>query len=162
MESQDTPIDISRVDTVVLDARPLSQIVHPREFEDITEWFDRVIAAGYRVVIPEVVDYEVRRGLLRIPARKQLAQLDALGEALYFSPLSRSVMQDAAHVWAKARNRGQPFTSDERLDGDAILIAQTRALGDLDHIGVITENVQHLSPFVPAVRWDDFEVDERS
>jgi predicted nucleic acid-binding protein len=119
-----------------------------------------VIKAGDRVVIPEVVDYEVRRGLLRIPARKQLTQLDALGEALYFSSLSRSVMKDASHVWADARNRGQPFTSDERLDGDAILIAQTRALGDLGRIGVITENVQPPSPFVPAVRWHDFEVDD--
>lgn len=161
MESQDMPIEISRVDTVVLDARPLSQIVHPRKFEDITDWFGRVIEAGYRIVIPEVVDYEVRRGLLRIPARKQLDQLDALGEALYFAPLSRSVMQDAAHVWAEARNRGRPFTSDDRLDGDAILIAQTRALGDLDRIGVITENVQHLSPFVPAVQWEDFEIGEQ-
>lgn len=161
MEPQAPSIDSSQVSTVVLDARPLSQIIHPRQFEEITEWFGRIVEAGYRVVIPEVVDYEVRRGLLRIPARKQLAQLDALGEALYFAPLSRPVMQDAAHVWAEARNRGQPFTSEDRLDGDAILIAQTRALGRLDQIGVITENIQHLSPFVPAVRWEDFDAEEQ-
>jgi hypothetical protein len=68
-------------------------------------------------------------------------------------------MKDAAHVWAEARNRGQPFPSNERRDGDAILIAQTRALGLLDQIGVITENVQRLSPFVPAVRWKNFEIE---
>jgi hypothetical protein len=69
-------------------------------------------------------------------------------------------MQDAAHVWAKARNAGRPFTSDDRLDGDAILIAQVRALGALDQIAVITENTQHLAPFVSAVRWQDFEIED--
>jgi hypothetical protein len=86
MKSKDTPIDSSRVDTVVLDARPLFQIVHPREFEDIMDWFGRGIEAGYRVVIPEVVDYEVRRGLLRVPARKQLTQLDDPGKPSTFLP----------------------------------------------------------------------------
>jgi len=55
---------------------------------------------------------------------------------------------------------GRPFTSDDRLDGDAILIAQTRALGSLEQIAVITENVQHLAPFVPAVRWQNFEIED--
>ena len=123
-------VDAARVNTIVLDARPLSQIIHPRAFEEITAWFDRAVDRGYRVVIPEIVDYEVRRGLLRISARKQLEELNALVEAFYLTPLSRSTMQDAAHVWARARNLGRPFTSDDRLDGDAILIAQVRALGD--------------------------------
>ena len=160
MEAPTPSVDVSLASTVVLDARPLSKIVHPRKFEDITKWLGRVVEAGYRVAIPEVVDYEVRRGLLRIPARKQLEELDALGDAFYLVPLSRSIMQDAAHVWAKARNAGRPFTSDDRLDGDAILIAQVRALGALDQIAVITENTQHLAPFVPAVRWQDFEIED--
>ncbi len=145
-------------ETVVLDARPLSQIVHPRKFKDITEWLDRVAAAGHPVVIPEVVDYEVRRGLLRIPAPRQLEKLDRLVGRVYFDPITRPVMHDAAYIWAKARNMGRPFTSDERLDADAILIAQVRALGDPETLAVITENVKHLEPFVPAMPWQDFEV----
>lgn len=145
--------------TLVLDARPLSQIAHPRKFKHITAWFERVVNAGYRVVIPEVIDYEVRRGLLRIPATRQIARLDAMIEDFHFDPITRPIMQDVAHVWAEARNRGTPFTGDDRLDGDAILIAQVRALGDLKQVAVITENVGHLRPFVPAVRWQDFAVD---
>jgi predicted nucleic acid-binding protein len=144
--------------TVVLGARPLSQIAHSRKFDDITTWFDRVVEAGYRVVIPEVVDYEVRRGLLRIPARRQIQRLDDLVEDAHFDPITRPIMQDAAHVWADARNRGTPFTADDRLDGDAILIAQVRALGDPAALTVITENVAHLRPFVPAMRWQEFDV----
>jgi predicted nucleic acid-binding protein len=146
--------------TVVLDARPLSQIAHPRKFEGITDWFARVVEARHGVVIPEVVDYEVRRGLLRIPATRQLERLDDFAEDFHFDPITRPIMQDAAHVWADARNRGIPFTADDRLDSDAILIAQVRALGDLDALAVITENEDHLEPFVPAMRWQAFHVNE--
>jgi len=146
--------------SLVLDTRPVSQLAHPRKFDDISGWFDRVVEAGYRVVIPEVVDYEVRRGLLRIPAPRQLQRLDDLIEDAHFDPITRPIMQDAAHVWADARNRGIPFTADDRLDDDAILIAQTRALGDLDALAVITENEDHLEPFVPAMRWQAFHVNE--
>ena len=145
-------------ETIVLDARPLSQIVHPRKFESVTAWFDRAVEAGYRVVVPEVVDYEVRRGLLRIPASRQLGRLDELIEGLYFDPITRPIMHDAAHIWAEARNRGEAFTADDRLDADAILIAHVRALGDLRAVTVITENLRHLEPFVPAARWQDVGV----
>ncbi len=144
--------------TVVLDARPLSQIVHPRKFDPITRWLGEVVDAGCRVVIPEVIDYEVRRGLLRIPARRQIERLDRLIRGVHFDPITRPIMRDAAHVWAEARNMGTSFTADDRLDGDALLIAHVRALGDLRSVTVITENVRHLRPFVPAVRWQAFHV----
>lgn len=144
------------INTIVLDARPLSQIVHPRKFDAITEWFGEIVSAGYRIVIPEIIDYEVRRGLLRIPASRQLERLDRLIDGAHFDPITRTIMQDAAHIWADARNRGRPFTSDKRLDADAILIAHVRALGDPQQVTVITKNIKHLKPFVPAVWWDNF------
>lgn len=98
------PVDLERVETIVLDTRPLSQIVHPRRFEQITAWFDRVVAAGYRVVVTGIVDYEVRRGLLRIPARRQLRELDIIKANALYKPITDDVMQDAAHIWADARN----------------------------------------------------------
>ncbi len=142
--------------TVVLDARPLSQIVHPRKYRKITEWSKDVVASGRRVVIPEIVDYEVRRGLLRIPARRQLEQLDRIKQTLYYDPLTTELMMAAAQVWADARNMGRPFTSDDRLDGDAILVAQAQALGDRRSVTVITENEKHLKPFVTTSHWQDF------
>lgn len=154
-------IDFERVATVVLDAGPLSKIAHPRKFEEITAWLDRVMEAGYRVVIAGITDYEVRRGLLRIPARRQLRELDTLKSTTLYVPITDAAMQAAAHVWADARNRGTPFTSADRLDGDAILIAQVRALGDPARLVVVTENERHLAPFVPAVRWEAFEITDR-
>lgn len=145
-------------ETLVLDARPVSQIVHPSKFRDIKTWFKNALESGCRAVLPEVIDYEVRRGLLRIPAPAQLERLDFLGEGVHFDPITRPIMHDAAHIWAKARNMGKPFTSDDRLDGDAILNAQVHALGDPETVVVITDNVAHLEPFVPAMRWQDFEV----
>ncbi len=141
---------------VVLDARPLSQIAHPRKYKPISDWLKDVAASGRRVVIPEIVDYEVRRGLLRIPARRQIHELDAIKKRLYYFPLSTELMMSAAQVWADARRMGKPFTSDDRLDGDAILIAQAQAWGDPRRVTVITENLKHLAPFVNAIRWQDF------
>ena len=71
-------------------------------------------------------------------------------------------MQTAARVWAEARRAGRPFTSDDRLDGDAILVAQVGALGDPSRLVVVTENERHLAPFVPAVRWQAFEIVHRA
>jgi predicted nucleic acid-binding protein len=83
-----------------------------------------------------------------------------MGIVFLVDPITRPIMRDAAHIWAAARKMGKPFTSDKRLDGDAILIAQVRALGNLERLTVITENVKHLEPFIPAVRWQDFEIVE--
>lgn len=150
------PVDFERVDRVVLDAGPLSKIAHPRRFDRITAWFERVVMAGYQVVIAGITDYEVRRGLLRIPAHRQLRELDILKQDALYVPITDAAMQTAARVWAEARRAGRPFTSDDRLDGDAILVAQVRALGDLSGVVVVTENVRHLAPFVPAVHWEGF------
>lgn len=156
------PVDFEQVERVVLDAGPLSKIAHPRKFEDITAWFERVVLTGYRVVVLGVTDYEVRRGLLRIPARRQLRELDIIKQDALYVPITDAAMQAAAHVWAEARRAGRPFTSDDRLDGDAILVAQVRALGDVAKSVVVTENEKHLAPFVPAVRWEAFEITHRS
>lgn len=142
--------------TIVLDARALSQIAHPRKHTDISEWFLDVAASGRRIVLPEIVDYEVRRGLLRIPAPRQIEELDALKESLYYFPLTTELMLNAAQIWADARRSGRPFTADDRLDGDAILIAQVHALGDRRSVTLITNNRQHFAHYVEAMWWPEF------
>ena len=57
---------------VVLDARPLSQICHPRKWEYISNWYKQIVASGRRVVIAEITDYETRRGLLKEKATRQI------------------------------------------------------------------------------------------
>lgn len=118
-------------------------------------WLDAILRSSRQVVIPEIADYEVRRSLLRAGSTRQLAMLDALAETLLYSPITTDVMRSAAQVWADVRRSGKPFAADDRLDGDAVLVAQVRALGPLDRLAVVTENRRHLEAYVPAYDWTD-------
>ena len=140
--------------TVVLDARPLSQICHPRKWEEISDWFLKVIASGHRIVIPEITDYEVRRLLVKRGATRQLEELDGNVDDFYYAPLSTELMREAAQIWAEAENSGHRFGHPKTLNADAILVAQTQAMGE--DVTVITKNVRPLAPFVEAVWWTDF------
>lgn len=53
---------------VILDSGPLGLLSNPVAgglAEVAWEWAQAVVAAGYRLVVPEIADYEVRRELLR-------------------------------------------------------------------------------------------------
>jgi predicted nucleic acid-binding protein len=109
------------------------------------------------VYLPEIVDYEVRRGLLHVALRsgrsttRSLLRLDRLTESLDYLPLDTATMRRAAGLWAEVRAVGRPTAASEALDGDAILAAQAIAVGG----SVVTDNVRHLERFVRAHRWDE-------
>jgi predicted nucleic acid-binding protein len=111
---------------------------------------------GARIVIAEIIDYELRRELLRMQRAEALAELDKLGVALHYEPLSTTAMRMAAQLWAEARQRGRPTTHHQRLDVDVILAAQARVLAERDDapIVVATTNVKHFGQFVPAETWE--------
>jgi predicted nucleic acid-binding protein len=113
-----------------------------------------LLAAGKRVIIPELADYEIRRELLRANKATGIVQLDALEAALHFLPINTVAMRLAAQLWAQARHQGQPTAHDDSIDGDMILIAQGLALGDAEFV-IATTNVGHLSRFAPAALWTD-------
>jgi predicted nucleic acid-binding protein len=69
-------------------------------------WLDAIVASGKRIVIPAIVDYEVRRGLLWKRASAQLRRLDRLIDAVLFDPVTTEKLRVAADVWADARRRG--------------------------------------------------------
>jgi hypothetical protein len=75
-----------------------------------------------------------------------------------FMALTTDHLEEAALLWAQARNTGTPPTSDEALDGDVILCAQVqsfvKSLGitTADYV-VATTNTKHLAPFVNAADW---------
>ena len=151
--------------TLVLDATPVSQLAHPSEFPGIREWLQDVLATGRRVVLPEVSDYEARRGFAyqctkhpnNRKARRRISRLDELGASLYYAPVSTEQMRRAADVWGDARAKGLTFGPPKALSADAILIAQAESFGDRRSVTVITSNAAHLSPYVKAKRWQDFE-----
>ncbi len=83
---------------IVLDSGPLGRLTHPARNPEIVTWLEHLLEAGFRVVIPEIADYEVRRSFLLEGLTRSLARLDELGQASltgsgtaspYFSRLNR-------------------------------------------------------------------------
>src|SRR5437764_8127809 len=95
--------------TVLLDAGPLGMITNPKsspENETCKNWLASLAHSGAEIVIPEIVDYEVRRELLRGGKTKGIGRLDALKSMLGYAPITTAVMLKAAEFWARARNMG--------------------------------------------------------
>ena len=139
---------------VVLDSTPVGILCHPRNPPHAVacrQWLAALQAAGRRVILPEIVDYEVRRELLRLNSQKALTNLDLLAQQLEYQPLTTPVMRHAAELWAQARNTGQQTAADPALDCDVILAAQALSLGV--QVVVATGNPAHLSRFVSAADW---------
>ncbi|MCY4634202.1 MAG: hypothetical protein OXG04_06795 [Acidobacteria bacterium] len=66
---------------VALDAGPLGLVTNPtRSPESLAcaQWLQALVAAGARVVLPEIADYEVRRELMRGRRQQGLRRLDAI------------------------------------------------------------------------------------
>lgn len=142
------------IEVIALDSGPLGRLVHPRLNARISDWLDVALAAGVTVYIPEIIDYEVRRGLLAAGMTRSIRRLDELKQVLFYLPLNTATMQDAADLWAMARRQGKSVADPKELDGDVILAAQARQVGAV----VITENVGHLSIFVDARDWQKTSV----
>lgn len=143
---------------VVLDSGPLGLISHPRaapDAEHCRQWLQTLLAYDVRVVVPSIVDYEIRRELLRADKTTSIQRLDFTISLLHFDPLTTDAMRLAAQFWADARKQGRATTSDLRLDADVILAAQARLfpVGPGDQVIVATTNARHLSLFVPAQDW---------
>jgi predicted nucleic acid-binding protein len=140
---------------VLLDAGPLGLLCAPPKKANAAaciRWLSTLVAAGVRVIVPEVTDYEVRRELIRLNKIASLAQLDALAFANEYLPISTTAMRRAAELWAFARQTGQPTAGDNTIDADVILIAQAETLGVADAV-IATTNVGHLNRFFPAELW---------
>jgi predicted nucleic acid-binding protein len=91
---------------VLLDSGPLGLVTNPRESPEsrqCKEWLKTLLAAGLRVMVPEIADYEVRRELLRAGRTKGIRRLDALAEQIGYLPLNTEVIRLAAELWAEAR-----------------------------------------------------------
>ena len=134
---------------IALDSTPLSEICHPRQGANIRAWVVAQRRRGTEFIIPEIIDYELRRELIRAGKTRSLARLDSIEEDLTYLPLDTSTMLRAAELWAEARNRGVPTAAATALDIDVILAAQAERASAM----VATENVDHLSLFVEARSW---------
>ncbi len=141
---------------VVLDATPLGILCHPRNPPHVAacrQWLADLSAAGWRILLPEIADYEVRRELLRLGSPNALINLDQLTRQLEYLPLTTPAMRLAAELWAAARSAGQPTAPDPALDCDVILAAQALNLNTA--VVVATANPAHLGRYVAAELWSN-------
>ena len=145
---------------LLLDTTVLSRLCHPAREEDfvLRQWFDEISQEDGWFYLPEITDYETRRGLMHIalrngqPTTRSLQRLDQLGNFLTYLPLTTSTMRRAAHLWAEARLSGVPTGSS--LDADAILAAQALEVSG----AVVTHNLRHLGRFVQSYHWQEVPV----
>ncbi len=135
---------------VLLDSGPLGQVVHPKRGSKITKWLKMLQEQSYKLRVPEIADYEVRRELLRLKRNKSINRLNQLAR-YNLIPLDTDTMRTAAELWANIRTEGQPTASDDSLDGDVILAAQAiLQLSNFDEVVVVTTNLNHISRFESA------------
>lgn len=140
---------------VVLDAGPLGLVTNPNRStlsKDCLRWMQSLLAAGIRVIVPEIADYEIRRELVRANKQRGIARLNELITLVDYLPISTAAMRRAADLWAQVRRSGRPTAADQALDADVILGAQALTCGEVDFV-IATTNVGHLSRFAPAEIW---------
>jgi predicted nucleic acid-binding protein len=145
---------------IVLDSSPLGMVTNPRaksaDCQACKEWLRSMLAQGVVVAIPEIIDYEVRRELIRANRLASIRQLDQLLDLALYLPITTEAMRRSARLSAVARQTGQPTAHPQALDGDVILAAQTiEAFGNDPDMIVATSNVSHLSRFVRSAHWRD-------
>jgi predicted nucleic acid-binding protein len=131
---------------IMLDSGPLGKLAHHSATKEIFDWYIRLENAGVPLIIPEIVDYEVRRSLLLSGLNKSLIRLNELKAKLIYQPLTTQTMLKAAEFWADARRRGKPTSDPKELDADVILAAQAIEAGAI----ITTKNVGHLSRYATA------------
>lgn len=144
---------------VVLDSSPLGLLFQRRKIpqaDDCRAWLKRHADAGTHFIVPEIVNYELRREPLRLGKAKAIRGLELFNHAVpdRYLPITTKAMDLAAALWADARRRGLPTAHVHELDVDVILAAQILAAGwrTADFV-VATTNVTHLARFVPAEKW---------
>jgi predicted nucleic acid-binding protein len=147
---------------LLLDTNILTRLCYQghNENQQISDWLsDLLKTRGHELIVcvPEIADYEARRGLLHVALQsgrsttKRLERLDELSALLTYLPLTTPILRTAARLWAEGRHAGRPTAGKESLDGDVILAAQALEVSGI----VVTENVRHLSRLVTTCQWHD-------
>ena len=86
---------------ILLNSYPLSLASAPARVAvatAVTNWTVACLAAGHKIYIPEVIDYELRRELLRAGKAGSVKKLDGLKALLRFLPISSPAMLLAADL----------------------------------------------------------------
>lgn len=148
---------------VGLDSGPLGLLTHPKPSSEAiacANWLRDLLVAQVRVLLPAIVDYELRREYLLRGNAVSLRKLDALRNSVEFVPLSQDALERAAALWAQVRQAGRPTSDPKALDGDCILAAQVRLIAEAAGLGddefiIATTDVGDFPFLAPAEKWQN-------
>src|SRR5438093_11039652 len=93
---------------ILLDSGPLglvTQRVGVPSADACRQWVDACSIAGAMILVPAIIDFEVRRELLRARKHAGVARLDAFvhAEPGRWIPITDAVLESAAELWATSR-----------------------------------------------------------
>jgi len=145
---------------VVLDSSPLGLITQPpgvAEADACRKWLVQKQNDGLSIVVPEIIDYELRRELLRSNKASSVRRLDAFisDPAVTYLPLTTPAMRTASQLWATTRQEGKPTADPHALDCDVILCGQILSHGQAADFVVATSNAKHFARYVVARLWQE-------
>ena len=143
---------------VFLDSGPLGMLSHPHGNPLVLrcqQWALDLIAAGVRVVVPEIADYEVRRKLLHLGATVGACPAGPAQVGFDYAPITDG--RDAPGGRALGRREaGRAADVIPGCTGRGLHPGRPGVLaadpGDV--VTVATDNVGHLGRFVDARPWD--------
>lgn len=145
---------------IFLDSAPLALLTQRHgvaSADACRQWLAAKLASGCTIAVPEIVDYELRRELIRARKVDSINRLDRfIGDPhVRYIPLTTGSMRLAAALWAQLRQRGTPTAPDEDIDVDVIAAAQAIHLSiPLADCVMATANVAHLGRLMPARLWE--------
>ena len=130
--------------TYALDTNIISYVLNGNA--DLAAKLDAITKSGQQAVIPLMVYYEARRGLLANNATKKTRVFDRLCSKLGIRDLTAADMDVAAGIYADRKNRGAPID-----DADLLIAAQCVSNG----YTLVTHNTRHFEG-VKDLRLEDW------
>lgn len=136
---------------LIIDTSVLGKLCNPNSAQSLAESMGRLLRyeSDLELLVPQVVDYELRRKLLQLArfdsdqrkqnlAARSLDRLDQVGKGR-MRQMTQEVMLRAALKWAELRNAGTPTAHEHSLDIDVIIACHAL----IEKAEVITTNTRH-------------------
>ena len=89
--------------------------------EGIFDSYRKASAKGHVFIIPAVVYYEIRRGLLAVDATVQMQAFEKMCNTFEVEEMTIDAWEKASQIWTALRKKGTPLGRD---DGDIFIAAQ--------------------------------------
>lgn len=135
---------MTRSRTYVLDTNVVSRLLK-NELQVLKRLYSVKVRRAVVLLCP-IVSYEIRRGLMKKGATRQLTFFETwCASHLRWDDLDRPVWDEAATLWAQCQCSGAP-----RHDNDLLIAAHAK----MRNATVVTNNVRHFQDLrVPVEDW---------